>query len=162
MKKKDKNNIEGVVKKKNIIMRHKLLFLICFLAFVVLIILFYIFFSLFVGGSDPYGDRLKGINKVNITEKFKKEVVSSLKEKDEVVDASVRVQGKIIYVHIIVKGDVALDKARGIASESLGKFNDDEKKFYDFGYFLSQDKDGGFIATGTKNSNSDHIVWNKG
>ena len=162
MKKKNKKNLDGVVKKKNIIMRHKLLFLICFLAFVVLIILFYIFFSLFVGGNDPYGDRLKGIDKVKITEKFKKEVVSSLKEKDEVVDASVRVQGKIIYVHIVVKGDVSLDKAKEIANDSLGKFDDDEKKFYDFGYFLSQDKDGGFIAAGTKNSNSDHIVWNKG
>lgn len=163
MKKKSKNNVDGVVKKKkNIIMRHKLLFLICLLAFIVIIILFYIFFSLFVGGNDPYGDRLKGINKVKITEKAMKDVASSLKEKEEVVDSSVRIQGKIIYVHIVVKGDISLDKAKEIAGESLGKFSDDEKKFYDFGYFLSQDKDDGFVATGTKNANSDHIVWNKG
>ncbi len=156
-----KKNGEKKEKKKNIIMRHKLLFLICFLALAVIIILFYIFFSLFIGGNDPYGDRLKGIKNVTITEKVKKDAASFLKEKDEVVDASVRVQGKIIYIHIKVKGDVSLDRTKEIANESLGKFDDKKKKYYDFGFFLSQDKDDGFIVMGTKNAKGDNIVWIK-
>lgn len=150
-----------VKKKKNIIMRHKFLFFICFCAFVALVILLYIFFSLFVGSNDPYGDRLKGINSVKITNKEKKEVEKFLTDKEEVTKASVRVQGKIIYVHIQFGDSVGLDKAKEISSESLGKFSDDEKKFYDMGYFLRQDKEDGFYVTGNKYVDSDNIFWIK-
>ena len=152
-------DIEG--KKKNIIARHTLLFLICLLAFVVLVALIYIFCSLFVGGNDPYGDRLKGINDVKISNTLKKDVVSFLEGKDEVTKASVRVQGKIIYVHINVKEGVSLAKGKEIANSSLGKFSDEEKKYYDFGYFLKEDKDKGFVVTGTKNVKADGIAWIK-
>lgn len=156
-----KEKVVSGEKKRNIISRHKLLFLLCFLAFVVCVVLFYIFFSLFIGGNDPYGNRLKGINSVKITSKLKKDVTASLTSKDEVSDASVRVQGKIIYVHIYVKENVGLDTAKAIANEVLGSFDDDMKKFYDFGFFVKQEKENGFVATGTKNSNSDKIVWIK-
>ncbi len=164
-KKKDKlEKSEKIVKKdkkKNIIARHKLLFLICFLAFAVLVVLFYIFFSLFIGGNDPYGDRLRGINKVKISNKEQSSVTSFLKEKEEVSNASVHIKGKIIYIHIKTKAGVDLGKAKEIANESLSKFSDDEKKFYDFGYFLSEDKEDGYVVTGTKNANSDVLVWIK-
>ena len=165
MEKKDKKDkkeqIEKKGKKKNIIARHKLLFLICFLAFVVAVALLYIFFSLFILGNDPYGDRLQGISKVKISSKEQSSVASFLKEKEEVVDASVHLKGKIIYIHIKMKDGVDLNKAKEISNESLGKFEDDEKSFYDFGYFLSEDKEGGYVVTGTKNSNSNAIVWIK-
>ena len=162
-KKKEVRDAKGdiVEKKKNIIMRHKLLFLICFMATIVMIALIYIFFSLFVGGSDPYGDRLKGISKVTITSKKKSDVSSFLKEKDEVVDASVSLKGKIINVHIKLKDGVSKDRAKEIANESLSKFDDDEKKFYDFGFFAYEEKADGYVLTGTKNSNSPSIVWIK-
>ena len=161
MKKKKDIVKDSLGKKKNIIARHKLLFLVCLLAFIVLVVLFYIFFSLFVGGNDPYGDRLKGISKVQISNKKKSSVTSFLKEKDEVVDSSVRLDGKIIYIHIKTKEGVSLDRAKEIANESLGKFDDDEKAFYDFGYFLYEDKENGYVVTGNKNSKSDSIVWIK-
>ncbi len=148
-------------KKKNIIARHKLLFVICLMAFIIVIVLFYIFFSLFIGSNDPYGDRLKGISNVNISSKEKKEVQTFLEEKDEVTKSSIRIQGKIIYIHIKVKENITLDKAKEIANETLEKFEDKQKKYYDFGYFLTQDKEDGFVVTGTKNSNSDKIVWIK-
>ena len=148
-------------KKKNIIMRHKLLFLICLLAFAVGVILFYIFFSLFIGGNDPYGDRLKGISKVKIEEKTKKDVVSFLREKHAVSDANLHIKGTIIYIDIKVKDGVGKDGAKAIANETLSKFSDDEKKFYDFGYFLIEDKEDGFVVEGTKNSRSEGIVWIK-
>ncbi len=169
MEKKDKkeknekkvNDEKRKEKSRNIIARHKLLFLICFLAFIVAVALFYISFNLFVLGSDPYGNRLKGISKVKISSKEQSSVASFLKEKEEVVDASVHLKGKIIYIHIKMKEGVNLNRAKEIANESLGKFEDDEKSFYDFGYFLSEDKEGGYVVTGTKNSNSDVIVWIK-
>ena len=162
MKKKKKGELElRHEKKKNIIMRHKLLFLISMLACIVLGIMFYIFFSLVVGGNDPYGDRLKGIKSVEISKSDMKKYSDQLSSKDGVASAKVRRQGKIIYIHIKVNGDVSLDRAKAVANESLEMFSDKEKKYYDFGYFLSQDKDDGFIITGSKNSNSSGIVWIK-
>ena len=153
-----KNNGE---KKRNIISRHKLLFTICALAFIILIAMLYIFFSLFIGGNDPYGDRLKGINSVKISSKEKSDVSGFLKEKDEVVDSAVRVQGKVIYIHIKVKEGIPLDKAKEFANASLEKFEDKEKKFYDFEYFLFEDKTDGYVVIGNKNAKSDGIVWIK-
>ena len=46
---------------KNLLSRHKILAVICLLALIVIIILFYMFCSIFVGGSDKYGNRLDGI-----------------------------------------------------------------------------------------------------
>ena len=48
---------------KDLVSRHKLLSAICLLAFIVIIMMMYVFFNLFVGGSNKYGDRLKGIEK---------------------------------------------------------------------------------------------------
>lgn len=150
---------------KDLISRHKLLFVICLLAFIIVIVLLYIFFSLFIGGTNQYGDRLDGIENVEISKSLKEEIVSFLEEKEEVVDASVRVQGKIIYIHIKYKGDVSLDKAKEIATSSLDKFDKDEKAFYDIGYYLTQDKDNeedkGFVVTGSKNAKLDSISWIK-
>lgn len=150
----------------DLIKRHKLLSMICLLAFVVVIILFYIFFSLFIGGSDKYGDRLDGINDVKITESTKKEVASKLEDYAEVVEASCRVQGKIIYIHIKFQADTSLDKAKEIAQESLDLFDKDEKSFYDIGFYLIQEqKEGeetqGFVVTGSKNAKLDSISWIK-
>lgn len=151
---------------KDLIQRHKLLTIICFLAIIVIIILMFIFFNMFVGGNGKYGDRLIGIEDVTISSKAKKEVVSFLEEKEQVTSASVRVQGKIIYINITFTRDTALDKAKAIATETLALFEDDEKEFYDFGYFLTQEEvedneDTGFIVTGTKTVKIESISWIK-
>ena len=140
---------------KDLILRHKLLTIICILALIVGIILINVFFSMFVGGSGKYGDRLKGI-----------EEVTFLEEKDTVVDASVRVQGKIVYINIIFTRDTSLDRAKAVATETLALFEDEEKEYYDFGYFLTQEEvsdteDKGFIITGSKNAKLESITWIK-
>lgn len=151
---------------KDLILRHKLLTIICLLAFIVIIIMMYIFFNMFVGGNGKYGTRLDGIEEVTISSKAKKEVVSFLEEKDQVTEASVRVQGKIIYINIVFTRDTKLDKAKAIATETLAHFDDDEKEFYDIGYFLTQEEvedseDKGFYITGTKNAKLESISWIK-
>lgn len=150
---------------KDLIFRHKLLTLILLLAFIVIIIMFYVFFNVFISGNDKYGDRLKGIEEVEISSKDQKEVASFLEDKGEVVDASVRIQGKIIYINIVYTKDTSLDKAKEIANETLTKFDEEELSFYDVGYFLTQEETDeenvGFVVTGTKNAKLDTISWIK-
>lgn len=149
-----------------LISRHKLLFTICTLAFIIIVIMTYIFFNLFIGGADKYGARLNGIEEHEITKSQKKDVVSFLEEKSEVTSASVRIQGKIIYIHIECNRDTSLDRAKEIATESLTKFEDDDKSFYDIAYSLTQvkvedEEDIGFVVTGTKSNKLDNISWIK-
>ena len=151
---------------KDLILRHKLLTLICFLALIVVIILISVFFEMFVGGNGKYGTRLNGIEDVTITSKERKEVVTFLEEKETVSNASVRVQGKIVYINITFTRDASIEKAKAVATETLALFEDSEKEFYDFGYFLTQveveDKeDKGYIITGTKNAKLESITWIK-
>lgn len=146
--------------------RHKLLFTICLLAFIVIIVMTYIFFSLFIGGTDKYGDRLKGIEQHEISNSDKKEVTSFLEEKDEVTTATMRTQGKIIYIHIEFKKEVSLDRAKEIANESLNKIEEEDKKFYDINFSLTKESIEGseentFVVTGSKNSQLDQITWIK-
>lgn len=157
-----KKFFSGILK---LIKRHKLLTFICVVAILIVAVLFYVFFSLFIGGTNKYGDRLKGIDKVVISESKQDDVAEVLEEKEEVVKASVRIQGKIIYINIKFKAGIGLDKAKEIANSTLENFDDDEKKFYDIGYYLTQEDESeekkGFVVTGTKNAKLDTISWIK-
>jgi len=151
---------------KNLILRHKILTIICFLALIVIIILIYVFFGMFVSGNSKYGNRLEGIEKVVLSSKEKKEVVSFLEEKEQVTEATIRIQGKIIYINITFTRDTSLDKAKAIATETLALLEDEQKEFYDIGYFLTQEKvenpeDKGYIITGSKNAKLESISWIK-
>jgi len=151
----------------SLLWRHKLLTLICITATVVTVILISVFFNMFVSGNGKYGERLKGIEKVEITNKDKKEVVKHLEDKTEFVkEASIRIQGKIIYINIEFTRKASLDKAKALATETLALFDEDEKSFYDFGYFLTQEEvenkeDKGYIITGTKSAKLESITWIK-
>lgn len=150
----------------SMIARHKLLFTICLLAFVIIVVMGYIFCNLFIGGTDKYGDRLKGIEAHEISKTKLSEATSFLVEKAEVTDASVRIQGKIIYIHIEFSRETGLDRAKEIANESLSQFEDEDKKFYDIGFSLTQieeegNEDKGFVITGTKSSQLESISWIK-
>ena len=150
---------------KDLIFRHKILSLICLVAFVIVIILLYMFCSIFVGGQDKYGHRLDGIKEVEISKKELTTLETNLEKKDEIEKASVRLQGKIIYFDITFKKDINQDKAKEIASSTLEEFSKKELEYYDYEYILNQntdnDEDTGFKITGTKSPKIDKISWIK-
>lgn len=148
---------------KDLVSRHRILSMICLLALVIIIILMYIFSSIFTSNRNNYGDRLRGIKDVEIAKSKLSSVSDKIKENGEVTKASVRVQGKIVYLDIEFNADTSLDKAKEIANSSLDNFSDKEKKFYDFEYILYQKKDDntGFKITGTKGPKTDGISFIK-
>lgn len=151
---------------KNLLSRHKILAVICLLALIVIIILFYMFCSIFVGGSDKYGNRLDGIEEVEISKSEMSDIADAIAKDDSVDSAKVRLQGKIIYIDIVYKKDVSKDKAKEIAVKSLDNFDKKEKEFYDFEYVLTQNvgdnkEDTGFKITGAKTPKTDSISFIK-
>ena len=146
---------------KNMLLRHKLLSLICILAFIVIMIMLYVFFSIFVSGSDVYGRRLSGIEEVKLSKSKLNKESDNIEKLTEVKSCKVRVQGKIVYFDIIFNKGVSKDKAKDIAKKTLDDFSKDEKEFYDFEYILTQDDEKGFKITGTSGPKTKGISFIK-
>ncbi len=149
-----------------LIKRHKGLAIVGGLALILFIILFIIIARmLFSSGKTEYGDRLNGLVKIDESETKKlKDEIGSM---EEVSKVTVRVQGKIIYIEIVYTDTTSKDKAKEIANKTLDYYDDEVKKYYDFGYILSQDKkdseeDTSFVIAGTKHPESDTISYTKG
>lgn len=148
---------------KNWVMKNKALAIVVILAIVLFIMLVIIMVGLLVGGSsNKYGDRLDGIDKVKIENKTYDEVKEEILGTDLVEDASIRLQGKIVYTTIILKSDTTLDKAKEIASNTLDNYSKEELSFYDYSFFLEwKGDDGDTVITGNKHHNLDAISWVK-
>ena len=109
-----------------------------------------------------YGDRLDGIEEVEITSKEQDDIISNLEAKDEVKEASCDIKGRIINVIITVNDDVNLDTAKALNSEILGVLDDDQKGYYDIQIFIKKDNDdASFPIIGYKHQNKDGFTWTK-
>ena len=153
-----KNFLVGL---KDLLLRHKILSMICILAFVVIMVMLYVFFSIFVSGSNIYGRRLSGIEEVKLSKDKLSEETDKIEKNKEVKSAKVRVQGKIVYFDIIFNNDTSKDKAKEIAKKTLDDFSKDEKEFYDFEYILTQEDSAGFKITGTSGPKTGGISFIK-
>ena len=148
---------------KNFIKNNKVTvvaFIICVI-FVVLVFVikltFFFFFS-----SAIYGDRLDGIEDVEITNNKQKTIEKALEERDEVKNASCDIEGRILNVIITVIDDVELDAAKGLTSSITDNLEDDQKSFYDIQVFISKDNDDTrFPIIGYKHQNKDGFSWTK-
>ena len=155
----------------NLINRHKGLSIVTGLALILLVIMFIIFISLFSSnGNDKYGTRLDGIEDVELTNL--KEIKSSLEEKDEVTKATVRLQGKLVYIDFTVNSDVSVTTMKDIATSTLDSFSEEELEFYDISYIISWttietetvdeeevEKEVKHSIQGTKHHLKDNISW---
>jgi len=155
----------------NLIKRHKGLALIGGLSLILLIIIVIIFSRMIFGSSNStYGERLN--NLIKLDSSISQKLTTEIKELDEVVDVSLRVQGKIIYITIEYQQGTKASKAKEIATKTLDYYDEEIKNYYDFGYFLieniseetksdEEDDVSGFVIAGTKHPDNDTISWTK-
>ena len=152
----------------DVINRHKGLSIVLGLSFILFIIMLVIFISLFSGnGKGKYGNRLEGIEDVKLTKTFLKDVETKLEENENVIDATVRLQGKIVYINFEVNPEVSSDTAKEISNSTLENFSEEELGFYDLSYLIKwtiEDEEGKKSTTaiaGTKHHSKENIVWSK-
>lgn len=151
----------------NLIKRHKGLAIIGGLTLILLIVLFAIFSRMiFSTGKTEYGDRLKNI--VEIKKSVLDDVKKSTEEYEEVEEANVRIQGKIVYTVIKVTEATSKDKAKEIAAKTLEKYSKEVIDCYDFEFIINQkeqlDEEGNdksYTIAGTKHPNKESISWTK-
>ena len=152
---------------KGLIKRHIVLFILCVIALIAIIVMLIFFLKMSINTSSKYGDRLDGIEKVELSKKDLSEIKDKILETEEVSSAKVRVQGKIVYIEFQAKSDVSTDAVKSISDEVLEKFSEDELKFYDFSFivkWISETDDGEKTTAieGYKHHNKTIISWTKG
>ena len=143
------------------IKKHKKLS-IALLILIVLIVMFSILLKAFsVDYSlDEYGDRLDGIEKVEIKKSESNKLISEIKDIESVKKVNYRLKGRLVYIEIEFNEGVSVENAKEIASKTLDYFTDKQKSYYDFDFILTSEKDTeGFPELGSKHKSSDSIVW---
>ena len=132
--------------------------------FVLIVILGAYLYSLFFGsGKESYGNRLDGIEEVEITEDQYDDMKTSLKENEGVTEVSTRLQGKIVNVTITVSDDVTKDNAKKIANGILEFLDEEQLKFYDIQVFVKKENEelNDFPIIGYKQNNEEGFTWTK-
>lgn len=147
--------------------KHKGLSILVGLSLILFIILLIIFISLFFGsGEGKYGNRLDGIEEVKLSKSFLKDIKSSLEEDESVLEANVRLQGKIVYVVFEVNNDISKETAKVMASNLLENFSEEELEFYDINYLIKwteviEEEEVISAIAGTKHPLKESITWSK-
>ena len=131
--------------------------IICIVSILVGVILY------FVGqtNKDKYGNRLDGIESVEIKKDKISEIESKISENELVKDTNINISGKLIYVIINLNMGKHAD-AEAIAQSSLELFSEEEKAFYDIQYIVSnEDKsiEENFPIMGYIKSGNSVIKW---
>ena len=98
----------------------------CIIAIIVGVVLYFIGQT----SKDKYGNRLNGIESVEIKESKILEIEKKISENELVKDAQVDIKGKLIYILITMNTGKHSD-SEAIAQESLELFSEEEKAFYD-------------------------------
>ena len=137
------------------------LFVVLLLTLVLLVFILIIFIKLLMGNnSDKYGNRLDGIDEVKISSETYDGVEKELMDTGLVEDASVRLQGKIVYTTIVLKSDTGVATAKELAGNTLDNYTQDELKYYDFSFFLKwEGEEGDSVITGNRHHDLDNIAW---
>lgn len=143
------------------IKKHKKLCIVGIILLVLLVLLIVLFKTFSVDYSlDEYGDRLDGIEKVEIKKSVSDKLVSEIKDIESVKKVNYRLKGRLVYIEIMFNEDVSIENAKEIAAKSLEYFTDNQKAFYDFEFILTNEKETeGYPELGSKHKSSDNIVW---
>lgn len=144
----------------NVIKNNKGIFTILGIILIFLIGVIIVFRAFFPSGNE-YGDRLKGIDKVNFSKKEIATLQDKIKDNDNVKKVSINIKGRLINVLITVKEDTDLDDIKEYAKEKLELFDEDEQKYYDIQFYITNEKEDAknYPAMGYKHKTSDTIKW---
>ena len=148
---------------KNFIKNNKVTVVAFIICVIFVILVFAVKLTFFPNeGTAIYGDRLDGIEEVEITDKQQEDIIKSLEDKDEVKKVSCDIKGRTLNVLITVNDDVELDSAKALTSSITDNLEEDQTSYYDIQVFISKDNDDTrFPIIGYKHQNKDGFSWTK-
>ncbi len=132
--------------------------------FLILVVLVFQIATMFFPeeGTALYGDRLDGIEEVELSNSKLTKIESNLKSDGAVKEADVSVAGKIVEVIITVQDDTSVDTAKALNTKVLDSLSNKDKKFYDIQIFVKKDSEAtDFPIIGYKHHAKDTFSWTK-
>lgn len=142
-------------------MKKNVLISVLLIIFILIIILGIIAIKVLIFPSykdSKYGDRLEGIENVNITENRVNEVKTSIEENEKINYKSYRISGRIMNLYFNANEEINNDDIKKYVNEFVNKFNEQELTFYDFQVFVTKNEE--CILIGYKNKKSSGLSWN--
>ncbi len=146
------------------IKKHKGL-IVALIIFIIVFVLFIMAYRYFFPDEEKanYGDRLDGIEKVEIVKSDKDKIIESLKDISK--DTKVRVQGRIIEVSVTLNPGATRDEAKEKANRIPEQLSDAKKGYYDIQVFYkkideTEDK-AQFPIIGYKHHTLGEFAWTK-
>ncbi|MBQ8131810.1 MAG: hypothetical protein IJ193_04905 [Bacilli bacterium] len=158
----NKKPMKRISKKKKV---NKLAIL--FAIFLIVVAVFIVKVVMIFTESDEeavYGSRLEVVENLKIDESEKEK---KIKEKlgDHVSSVKVRVQGRIINIELDITKDIPRDWAKDDCKNIMEFFSDEEKKVYDFQYYVQKtveaENSKQFPIIGYKHHSAEEIKWTK-
>ncbi len=129
---------------------------------VIVVAIFVAYNGLFLKSSSKYGDRLKGIDEIPVSNSNKTEIEENVTALGITSKISVEVKGKIIEIIITVNDDIDVNKSKEVAAKVLEKLTDEQKKCYDVQIFIQKNsEDEKFPIIGYKHHSRDNFTWTK-
>lgn len=145
---------------KDIIKRKKKLIIALSICVILVLALCIAYEVIFANNSGKYGNRLEGIQKVNITKTQQKKIKDNIETLEISKSVSVYLTGKILKTVVVLKDDVALDKSKETYVKLLEQLTDKQKKYFDIEIFLEKKvKDESFPIIGYKHHNKENVSW---
>lgn len=108
--------------------------------------------------TSPYGDRLEEIGEHELGSTLS-DLETFYKEQTGVNNATVRLQGKIIYVTVDVADDIKNEEIQNITTSSLEKIGEENRNYYDIQFIFTRPSYNAFF--GSKISTNTNITWSK-
>ncbi len=114
-------------------------------------------------GMPVYGNRLKDIEKIGLTEQNLKDASEKVKENKNVLSVSYDVKGKIINYIIKVGEKTAVKDAKTLTDVVYKAFDEKVQEYYDFQVFIEKDnaEAKGYPIIGYKNTKSSKFSFGK-
>lgn len=130
---------------------------------VFLIVLLVVMIWLFIiplFSNNKYGDRLKDIDKHEISSSTISKIEKSLKENDKVSKVSYHDEGRVLNFVVTVDSSMSKDDAKKICDKIAENLKANDKKYYDIQVLIDSNEDSDdYPIVGYKNKNSDTFSY---
>ena len=138
---------------------------IVILIFIILVIVTYILYNLFfINSSKPeYGNRLDGIELVEIKDDALNSIEKAVKEKKGVTDVTTNISGRTLDIVITVDNNMSLKDAKAIGNDSYKSLNEKQIKYYSIQIFMKKTDaaQNNFPIIGYKQKETTNVIWTK-
>ena len=133
--------------------------------FIVAVIFLYFMYDLFFsnGGKPEYGNRLDGIEEVEITKDDISKLETEIKKNKNVSEVSADISGRTLNIIITVDNNMSVDDAKKVGQNSYASLGEKKIKYYAIQLFIKKTDEAknNFPIIGYKQKESTSISWTK-